>query len=203
MTIGKGQRWGEEVARPADLRIVTNDADVAAALADPQLGPVGLAGGDLHTTLGAPALGDRDRVTSYPIDLVDVRLDERDTFVACAHVVAHRPWWAGGWLRGRVGVAMNAEFLDHRDVAPRGHPNDGKIEVIECSESMSIRQRIVAERRSRRAAHLPHPALRVRSVSETRWVFPRPHVVRIDGRPVATATVVELHVRADAATVHA
>jgi hypothetical protein len=203
VTIGKGHGWGERVARPDDLRIVADDADLAAALTDPDGGAVGLAGGDLHATLGAPAAGDRAQLTKVPIDLVEVRLDDHDPVVACAHVVAHRPWWRGGWLRGRLLIAMNAEFLGPRDLAPRGHPNDGRIEVIECDESMSIRQRLVAARRSRRAAHLPHPALRTRSIRHARWDFDRPHVVRIDGRRAATARAVELQVCADAATLYA
>ena len=203
MTIEKGVPWGREVERPVDLRVVDGDAALAAAVERGGLRPVAVRGGDLARTINAAPIADRTRLMALPIDLVEVRLDGSDPLVACAHVVVHAPWWRGGWLRERVLVALNAEYLGGRDLAPRGHPDDGRVEVLECSASMGVRQRLTAERRSRRGAHLPHPDLRMRSTDAARWELERAGVVRVDGRRVGRARTIELRVRPDAAVLYA
>ncbi len=203
MTIEKGVHWGREVDRPADLRVVDDDAALAAALDRPDPGPVAVRGGDLARTINAAPIADRARLMALPIDLIEVRVDGDDPLIACAHVLVHAPWWRGGWLRGRVLVALNAEYLGGRDLAPRGHPNDGRVEVLECADSMGVRQRVTAERRSRRGAHLPHPDLRLRSTGAVRWELDRPGVVHVDGRRVGPASTIDLRVRPDAAVLYA
>jgi hypothetical protein len=203
VTIEKGVQWGQEVDRPAGLRVVDDDAALAAALDRADPGPVAVGRGDLARTINAAPIADRSRLMALPIDLLEVSLDGGDPLTACAHVLVHRQWWRGGWLRGRVLVALNAEYLGGRDLAPRGHPDDGRVEVLECAASMGVRQRLTAERRSRRGAHLPHPDLRLRSTGAVRWELDRPGVVRVDGRRVGTARTIDLRVRPDAAVLYA
>ncbi len=207
MTIRKGESWGRSVDRPDGLLILSTDDAVAAAVAgqrSEQSGPpIFVAGGDLARTLGAGA-PDRMQVSELPIDLAEVRLDGAEVAVpACAHVVMRTPWWRGGWFRGPIVLVMNAEFLGRWDVAPRGHPNDGRIEVAAASTEMSVRQRLAAWRRLPTASHLPHPAISTRSVKRERWTFARPVVVLVDGRVLGRATTVEVDVIADAGIVHA
>jgi diacylglycerol kinase family enzyme len=106
-------------------------------------------------------------------------------------------------LRGPVVLVMNAEFIGEWDVAPRGHPNDGRIEVVEAGRDLGIRQRLAARRRLPAAAHLPHPRITTRSVRTARWDFGAPMAVRIDGIAAGTARSVEVTVVPDAAVVHA
>ena len=212
MTIGKGGAWGREVARPADLVIARDDADLANRLAA-HLGrpraaataaPVAVRSGDLARTLGNVALDGRSTLNELPIDMVTVRLDGVETPVpACAHVVISSPWWRGGWLRGRVVVVMNAEFIGDRDVAPRGHPNDGRVEVFEADARFGVRQRLAARRRARTATHVPHPLITTRSVRAAEWSFESPMVVHVDGVRVGRASGVDVAVVADAAVVYA
>jgi hypothetical protein len=201
VTIRPGDAWGSAVEPPLDAVVAVDDAGVIEALA---AGPVVVRGGDLWRTLGGagPATPAGSSVLRLPVDLVEVRLDDRPAVLACAHVVATRPWWRGGWLRGPVVAVMNAEFVGDLDVAPRGHPNDGRVEVVVVDRSMSLRDRLGARRRLATATHVPHPDIEVRSQRTARIEFGERLVVRIDGRRAATASRVELTVCADAAAVH-
>lgn len=205
MTIKVGEPWGGVVPTPADLVEVRRDQDVArgveTARNDPSAPPILVRGGDLARTLGASrSLG--PTVNRLPIDLLEVRLDGAPSGVVCAHVVARRPWWKGGWWRGPVVLVMNAEFIGDWDVAPRGHPNDGRAEVFE-TESMSIRHRVAARRRLRSATHVPHPAIVTRSIRTATIDHGEPLTVFLDGRRAGSATVIEVTVVPDAGVVHA
>jgi hypothetical protein len=189
--------------------VVQSDAEVTAALSRRSRTPVGVGAGDLARTLGvAPGSNEsfsgRPTVNEFSIDLLEVYLDDRpDPVVACAHVVARAPWYRGHWLRGRILVVMNAEFVGTWDVAPRGHPNDGRAEVVEVQASMSIRERLAARRRLAIGTHLPHPRISSRSVKGGSWKFERPLVVVVDGCVVGRASSLSVEVVPDAALVHA
>lgn len=202
MTIEKGAAWGETVGRPDDLEIAVDDADLARRL---HAGgrSVGVASGDVFTTLGARPVGDRTEVQRLPIDLLEVSLDGSEPVPAVAHVLFRRPWYRGGWFAGDVIAVMNAEFVRGLDLAPRGHPNDGRAEVVTVSGRSSLRERLAIRRRARTGTHLPHPAIATQSVRSRSWVFDRPHVVIVDGRRRGSATDVGIVVHADAAHLHA
>jgi diacylglycerol kinase family enzyme len=106
-------------------------------------------------------------------------------------------------LHGRILLVMNAEFLGTWDVAPRGHPNDGRVEVLDVDAAMTVRQRLAARRRLPTGGHVPHPLIAGRSVRTARWDFARPMAVRLDGVAAGTARTIEVSVVADAAVVHA
>lgn len=209
MTIKPDQPWGSAVDPPADLVVARDDVAVTrhllAARDDPAAPPALVRGGDLSRTLGrTDSTTTPATVQALPLDLVEVRLDDSDAVLTgCAHVVAHRPWWRGGAWRGPVVAVMNAEFIGDWDVAPRGHPNDGRVEVFEVASSLSMRQRLAARRRLRTATHVPHPAITTRSVRTLSLQFDEPLAVRIDGRSVGRARRIELAVVPDAGIVHA
>lgn len=209
MTIKPGQAWGRPVPRPPDLVVVHGDVELARAISQERGSQIGVGGGDLARTLGvtsasAGTLATRATVNEYPIDLLAVRLDgAEEAIVACAHVVARSPWGSGYWLRGRILVVMNAEFIGEWDIAPRGHPNDGRVEVVDVDASMSARERLAARRRLPSGTHVPHPSITTRSVKNGSWQFERPLDVVVDGRRVARASRLSIDVLADAATVYA
>lgn len=209
MTIKPGDAWGRPVPRPPGLVVAHSDAELARAISSERGSPIGVGGGDLARTLGvttarAATLATRPTVNEYPIDLLEVRLDGADEpIVACAHVVARSPWSSGHWLRGRILVVMNAEFIGEWDIAPRGHPNDGRVEVVDVGASMSVRERMAARRRLPTGTHVPHPCITTRSMKTGSWQFERPLDVTVDGRYVARATSLSIDVLGDAATVHA
>ena len=175
MTIRRGEPWGVEVARPSDLVVVGNDRDVVDAVP-----PVGLSGGDLFRSLGSPA--SRDPAQRVEIDGIEVVLDDDRRLVGVAHVVVRKNWW-----RGRVVAVMNVDHLGAWNVAPRAHPNDGILDVVECTAAMSLRDRWAAGSRLASGTHLPHPDIEVVRTPERSWIFDRPHGVWIDGRRVASS----------------
>ncbi len=209
MTIKPGEPWGRSVPRPSDLLVANSDADLAATLSQQHERPVAVAAGDLARTLGVIAggsepIGARQTFHEYPIDLLEVRLDgAEEPLVACAHVVARSPWSRAQWLRGQILAVMNAEFIGGWDVAPRGHPNDGRAEVFDVDASMSVRDRFAARRRLLTGTHVPHPRIATRSVRTGSWTFERPLDVIVDGHVVGRASTLALAVVPDAAIVHA
>ena len=122
---------------------------------------------------------------------------------ACAHIIIRNPWWRGGWWRGSVVVVMNAEYIGEWDVAPRGHPNDGRVEIFEVGSSFGVRRRWQARRRVHSATHVPHPGIDTRPVRTASWSFRVPKSILVDGRRIGSARVVEVTVAPDAAVVHA
>jgi hypothetical protein len=206
MTIKPGEPWGRTIDRPVDLVVVSGDLELARRLTSTRDGrngpPVFAVDGDFARTLGGPHVDGRLTVNELPVDLVDVRLGGGVvTATACAHVVITNPWWRGGWWRGSVVVVMNAEFIGEWDVAPRGHPNDGRVEVFEIGSTFGVRLRWQALRRVRSATHVPHPGISTRTVRASSWSFRAPMRVSVDGCRIGSATDVEVTVTPDAASV--
>lgn len=192
MPIRRGEAWGEQVPIPPDLVVATTDAQVGDAVLRGR--PVGLAGGDLARTVGGGTAGQftGSTCTKVRLDLVHVTV-EGQTTCSVAHVVARRSWW-----RGQVVLAMNAQFLGPYDVAPRGHPNDGRLDLVDVDATMGWRARDAARRRARTGTHLPHPLLHTRGVAEATLTFPRAVRIWIDGVRWTTSTEVHVRVEPDA-----
>ena len=60
-------------------------------------------------------------------------MDDGEPTWGVAHVVARRQW-----LLDELAFVMNAEFYGPYDVAPRSHPNDGKVDVLRVEASMAL-----------------------------------------------------------------
>lgn len=202
MTISKGATWGTTVPRPPRLRVAADDVQLAEWLSDGTGKPTSVAGGDLWRTIGGATLDGRNELNELPVDLLELDLDGA-IMNAVAHVVVRRPWRRGGWLRGPVIVVMNAEFIGDLDVAPRGHPNDGRAEVLQIDGSMSLRQRIAVRRRLRNASHLPHPQIATRSIRHVEFSALSDQRVVVDGRRRGAVHTLAVRVRPDAALVYA
>lgn len=202
MSIGKGADWGVEGEVPADVVACDSDRALGMAVGDGREAVV--AGGDMAITIGAsvvPGIGDSGR--RLPIDLMDVELvnrGRRHMIVASSHVMIHGVRRRGGRLRGEVHWIMNAQYFDGRDLVPRGHPNDGRLEVLSVDPRMGPRQRLLAWNRARTGRHLPHPHLSVRSLKEI-VIECRGAIVMVDGVRVGRADSVNVRVRADAGAI--
>jgi diacylglycerol kinase family enzyme len=202
MTIRKGEAWGEPGALTTDGVVVHSDAEArrvveAARRAGERPPPLGLAGGDLCRTLGGR--GDVRRLRSsdavrLPVDLGAVLVDGRPHWFV-AHLVARRSWW-----RGRVVAVMNAEYVGAWDVAPRAHPNDGVLDVLDVAPALSLGDRVKARRRLPGGAHVPHPAITQQRRAALQIEFARPTPVWLDGERVGTATTLSVRVEPDALT---
>lgn len=204
MTIRKGEPWGEAASVPPEGLLTAPDDRGAsrtvelAQMADRPLAPVFLMSGDMARTMGGGAAGRIDGVhTRGTVDLLRVTADGRAHW-ALAHVVARRSWW-----RGEVVLAMNAQFLGVHDVAPRSHPNDGRVDILRVDASMPTRARLQARRRARTGTHVPHPQLHSTAAGEWTATFERPMQLYIDGQRVGDVRDLRIEVVPDALTVHA
>ncbi|HKA03240.1 MAG TPA: hypothetical protein VKD67_02895 [Acidimicrobiales bacterium] len=205
MTIEKGREWGRpareldrgpavEVRSDAEARAVVERARRANA----PVPALVLLGGDLARTIGgtgeaAHAAG--PDAMALPCDIGSVLLDGRQHWFV-AHLVARRSWW-----RGRVFVAMNAQYLGAWDVAPRSHPNDGRLDVLDVAAAMGVGERLKARRRLPTGTHLPHPAIDATRTAAVQATFQPPLRVWLDGTPVGDVRNLSLRVEPDALTI--
>jgi hypothetical protein len=198
MTIRKGEAWGVPGPLPPEGVVVRSDAEARAAVTEARRGdrpvpPLGLLGGDLCRALGGT--GDEARLRGpeamvLPVDLGAVLVDGRlHWFVA--HLVARKGWW-----RGRVVAVMNAQHLGPWDVAPRGHPNDGRLDVLDGD--LSLGDRWKARRRLRTGTHVPHPAITERHVAALQLELAPGTHVWLDGEDVGPARSLSMRVEPDA-----
>jgi len=158
----------------------------------------------MFATLGGSTSGSLTPTLELPIDVMQISLkysrdSELKTRVASSHCVLRAINARGGWFRGSAVAVMNAQYLGKWDVAPRGHPNDGRVEVLEVDTRMSVRQRMIARSRMQTGTHLPHPDVSVKSVSEFVWSGSA-LTMWIDGAKIGLVQFVEIQVMKDFAT---
>ncbi len=190
MVIEKGGTYGRPGPVPAQLPRWGSDRELAAHIAEAGTAPCTAVGGDVLATLGG---GARPGVAplAYPLDVLEVRLDDGPTVLAVAHVIARRRFW-----HGECAVAMNAAWRNDWYLGPRSHPNDGLVDVT--IGALSVQQRYLALRRVRTGSHLPHPKLKVTRTAHWKHTFRSPVGVWIDGRRHGSARHIEIEVRPDA-----
>ena len=199
MTIEKGAAWGTHGPLPADGIVVRSDGEARAVVeharrANQPIPPLGLVGGDLCRALGGT--GDEARLRS--VDAVRVPVDIGAVLVGgrlhwfVAHLVARRGWW-----RGPIYVAMNAQHLGRWDVAPRSHPNDGKLDTLVVT--MPLGERLKARSRLSSGTHVPHRGIETRQVAAVQWDVPDLDVW-LDGERVGRARTLSIRVEPDALT---
>ena len=193
MSLAKGRDWGEVGPIPGDAVFAATDSEAAAVVAaarqDGQPAPpVVLTGGDLARTLGAAGVHQARPATGTRVwaDVGAALVDGRLVWFA-AHLVARRSWW-----RGRVLVVANAAFMGKGNVAPRAHPGDGRLDVIDAR--LRLGDRIRARSRLRAGTHLPHPDIEQRRVAAAQFDLEPALDVYADGRPLGRAAVISVRV---------
>ena len=183
MPIAKGEPWGESGTLPADGLICSLDWEAARIVEfsraqGAERPQIGLTGGDLWRTLGAPP-GGIERLRTGPATRVTVDVgwatldDSGSEHCFVAHCVARRRMWA------QVLAVMNAEWLGEWDVAPRSHPGDGWLDVTETALGWADRQKV--RERLPTGTHLPHPSIRTSRIRESEFEFGRPLQLYLDG----------------------
>jgi hypothetical protein len=201
VTVRKGEAWGAPGALPDDGIVVDSDLAArrvvtAARRSNRPIPPLGLLAGDLARTCGATGREDRLRgpdAQTLPVDLVEVLVDGALHFFV-AHLVARRSWW-----RGPVVAAMNAQFLGDWDVAPRSHPGDGRVDLLQAD--LSLGDRWKARTRLRSGTHVPHPGISERRVKAVQVDLAPGTSVWLDGERVGEARALSVRVVPDALSV--
>ncbi|HZX56445.1 MAG TPA: hypothetical protein VFE86_17285 [Ilumatobacteraceae bacterium] len=201
MTVQKGEPWGSPAVCPDNVRVVSTDREIREWILwhrtrNQPIRDLGVAGGDLARTCGG-GVGGRPTSALVTVDAMRVALDDGEPTWGAAHVVARRDW-----LRGDLAMVMNAQFYGTFDIAPRSHPNDGKVDVLRVDPEMGWRERLQARQRARTGSHLPHRSLTMRSIAECDLHFDQPVVVWIDGVRCVTARRVQVIVEPDAYAIY-
>lgn len=198
MTIEKGRPWGEPGALPEDGPVAHSDEALRAIVercrrAGQRIPTVGLLGGDLHRTLGGTGnnearLRSGDAVV-FPIDVGVAQIDgETHWFVA--HLIARRRLWTRTW------AAFNAQWYEKLNLAPRAHPNDGLLDILDARLRVGDLAKVA--RRARLGSHLPHPGIATQRVAEVEVELDRPAHVILDGSLVARTGLLRVAVEPDA-----
>lgn len=203
MTIRRGSDWGRLGTPPVDLPSAGSDREIGEHLGD-GITTIRLCGGDMFATLGGSTSGSLAPTLEVPIDVMRITYKisadrELMTELASSHCILRARNARGGWLRGNVVAAMNAQYLGEWDVAPRGHPNDGRVEILEINGRMSVRQRMIARSRMSTGTYLPHPDISVKSVTQFVWSGSA-LTMSIDGAKIGLVQFVEIQVMKDFAT---
>ena len=199
MTVERGKDWGTREPIPGDAIVADSDRAAAEVLTDvrrrnAKLPPVVLTGGDLARTLGGGRAGPRGgEGTHVRVDLATVLVDGRLHWFL-AHLVARR-----SWLRGRLVVVANAAFLGDWNIAPRAHPGDGRLDVLDGDPPFG--DRLKARRRLVSGTHLPHPDVTVRRTKALQIDLERPTPIRLDGAGIGAARTLSVRVEQDAVDV--
>lgn len=199
MTIKPGRPWGERREPPCPSKQADSDADAGALIASGCREFI-LTGGDMWRTIGGSTSHDGLR-TVVPIDLLMVEFSVGDVIErtwAFAHAVFDRS--RGTFGRGDISYVMNAQYHGKWDVAPRGHPNDGRMDVVTISAEMSWRQRMLLRRRLPTGTHLPHPQIRTQSLAGP-WTVDASGTLTLDGARRLSVDRVRIDLEADALTV--
>lgn len=196
MSVRKGEAWGGPGELPEGAVVVRSDAAAAEALEEARRAgrpyPVlGLLDGDLCRTLGGRGL----LATTVQVDVGEALVDGRvRLFVAHVLVTGRTPWF------GPVTAVMNTQYLGRHDVAPRAHPGDGALDVVEVDAGMSLGDRWKAWRRLPAGAHVPHPAIRMRRATALQLDVAGRRVA-LDGRRQPPARTLSVRIEPDALTV--
>jgi hypothetical protein len=191
MTISKGSAYGEPgVSLPPDGVRCADDAaarhQVIEARRRGEPVPVlGMLAGDLARTLG----GHGELSVAYPVDLGQVLVDGRLHLFVAHCVVRTRTW-------SRVVAVGNAQWVGTWNVWPKGHPNDGRLEVLDGA--LAPRQRWQARRRLASGTHIPHPAIRQQRTAAVTVELDRPLDVRCDGEVVGRGRTLVFRIEPDA-----
>ena len=184
--IRKGKPWGSAASDRPDLEVVGGDAvlarSVVAGAPVPLFGYRPSAGADLARALGLSM--DSQRVTELSVDALEVELLEVGSESGVARIAVNavvlgtapdrltrwtrrrsvevtingRSVWSG---RAAGVVVANGQFLRGGDIAPRGHPGDGRIEAqvyaLKPGDRAEMRRRLAT------GTHVPHPFILERS----------------------------------------
>ncbi len=207
MTIRKGESWGEPGGLAPGSPVVDTDDGARRHLqrswssSDDRSGTpeIGILGGDLHRTLGAPRHDRADllagRATRFPMDLGTVQVDDGPEQVFVAHLVATASPSGRLWS-SRTVIAMNGSFAGQLNLGPRAHPNDGRLDIVDGR--LPRQQRRAGRRRALTGSHVPHPDLAERRTAHVVIDSDRPLHLLLDGVSAGTGTRLELRCHPDA-----
>jgi hypothetical protein len=207
--IRPGEPWGRPAEDPPDLEVAGNDAALAAAVAAAPGALVRFrptADSDLALAVGLrTGVGWRPPTAEVPVDALRVpgglacnavvagtapdRLGWATAAAAVEVEVDGEPWFTG---HATTVVVANGQFLRGLDLAPRGHPGDGRAEIQVYALGRGDRRTM--RRRLATGTHVPHPGIPTRAgrIADIRWAGPAALEVDGETRPAVSTLRVEV-----------
>lgn len=194
MVIEKGHEWGEAGVPHSSVPSADSDRRASALLAA-NCREFVLTSGDMARTMGAVQNGSTLSFWRCPVDLLMVRSrDHRGQEVVqpvLSHAVLRSSLIRGGIWRGSVVTVCNAQYLHGRDIAPRGHPNDGRVDILAFAYDLSLRERVQILSRLKSGEHIPHPKISVSSCA-SECDIERTGTLILDGVSLGTRTLLSV-----------
>jgi hypothetical protein len=191
--IRRGQPWGIPADMSDDVLVVESDQVLSNT---ERTCRIVLTGGDISRSLGnpvVPVVGSACTEVAIDAMLCDITTTDGRSILA----VAASSIIVGDFWRGRHLIVSNAGWIGNSNVAPRAHPNDGKVEVFTITSQMSLRQRFLARRKMQTGTHLPHPDLSSKQIATQSIVRQNGEKLMIDGRKIDNWASISIRVEPD------
>lgn len=206
MPISPGSPWGATAPLPEHRLEMSSDRELGVFLRDHSAKQIHeqnifMKSGDIPRVLSVHQRPQNSKCLRVVIDALAVTFTDvagvthTDVCVASMSI-------ARRFLRGAISVVTNSGYWKQREVAPRAHLNDGKLDIFEVSGAMRWSQRRLMWRKALVGSHLPHPLLSYSQGDYFQWQG-SPRRFTIDGQFVAMVTKVSCRVQSDCVEIYA
>ena len=178
--------WAHQISVDSSFPIAKSDREIAKLAAAGEK-VVRIESGNIFRTLGGRE--GRKQPTSLEatmceIDLGKVQFKKKE-FLFASHCSLRQYHFSTKGV-----LVMNSQFYKNRRVSIRGHPSDGKLDVI--SSQLNLRQYMLASKLSESGSHVPHPDIKIKSTDERSFSFERLMRIYADGRLVGRSDEVRI-----------
>lgn len=206
MTIKRGQDWGQLVERPDRLHIFDDDSSFGSFLSDNRALDWSSMNFAILKSEAARDLGlsgartDSSQMLRTSFDLIEVQAQVGDLRIT--RFLVGQAVLGNGFFRGRTVGVFNVSFHAGRDWAPRAHPNDGKMDVVEFAKDMKFAQRFAAYRKLKTGSHLPHPDISYHQSNQYQFDDLRATRLTVDSLDLGAVKTCTFQVIVDAVTLY-
>ena len=180
------ENWAHQVSLNGSFPIARSDKEIA-DLASLGERIIKIESGNIFRTLGGreslkPSLSHKSTVCE--IDLGTVQFDD-EMFLFASHCSLRQYHFSTKGV-----LVMNSQFYKNRRVAIRGHPSDGKLDMLRSQ--LNLRQYMLAAKLSESGSHIPHPDIHIKSSDQHSISFQREMRIFTDGRLIGRSDEVSI-----------
>ena len=198
MGITPREQWGKPGVMPPDGLVVNGNEELQEIIescrrSNNEIPTIGLAGGDLWRTLGGKSHHDRLRkgdAQLFSVDLGAALIDGHIHWFA-SHLIVRTRIWAG-----RTWIVANTSHYGNWNIAPRAHPGDGLLDILDLNLGFS--DRLKARSRVQAGNHVPHPDIHYQRRPAAQIEMKKETDVWIDGKKITKASQISVHIEPDA-----
>jgi len=202
MGIEKGRSWGQVVEIRHDIPSFGGELELAEFLSsgsEVSTDGVSLVAGDFVELTGGPH-NDPRTMRRYTCDLLEFKIHgehlRHGLTIGTLEMTVRSSWNKICYV-----AVTNLGRTRNMTIAHRSHPNDGKFEILDTRDGLSLRDYLGLRHRLRRGGEFNHPAVRRSTSSAFTWADV-PLRVRIDGGPMISCERIEVNMLADALVVY-